>query len=124
MPAGDDLDAGALGELRAVPAGLNGVPGKGRKHVALGRRLRAVHERGDPRSKLGEELLPERALDLGGALLGRERLVLVLLEFGCDETLDVLQGLTAPVLCGHLVGLALGNFDVIAGNAVVFNAKG
>ena len=65
-----------------------------------------------------QQLFVEQLLAGQGAILRAQGLVLEGLELRRDEALGVLERLAPPVVVGHLVELALADFDVEAVHAI------
>ena len=76
------------------------------------------------RTSLGAQRLEEFVLQRIGFVLSDKDELLVFFEFGCDETFVVNDGLTAFVVFGNEIELALADLDVETEDVVVANAKG
>ena len=80
-------------------------------------------QRADVRRQVVQQLFVQLFLARQRPVLRRQRLVLEGLQFRRDVALGILQRLAAAVVVRHLVGLAVGDFDVKAMHLVVLDAQ-
>ena len=118
VPPVDDLQLRLLDDLRPAVVPLPGQLGQRDQHVELGQHVgRGLHPppgRGHGVAEFQEQLV----LQLLRLLVGREDLLLILLQLGRDVTLGVLHRLLADVLRGDLLAMRVGDLDVVAENLV------
>ncbi len=118
-----NFDARLFGELGGAPVERQRAFGQGAQHVQAGHGLRQFGERGHKGLQLVEQAFVEPLLAGQGALLCRQGLVFKSLELRRDETFGVFEGLSAAVVVGHFVQLALGDLDVKAVHFVELHAQ-
>lgn len=97
--------------------------GKGKKSIGARNGRCGVQKRFDKDLDAIEKRIPEFFFTSQRTFFSRKCFVFKSFKFRCDETLDVLECLTTSVVGRNSFSGRTGNFDVVAGDAVVFNAK-
>ena len=123
MAAGADVDARLQGELRCAPVQRERALGQGAQHVECGQRARHPRQRRHEGLQLVEQLFKQPFFARQRPLLGAQGFVLKSLQFGRNEALGVLEGLTAAVIVRHLVDLALRDLNVKAMHLVELHSQ-
>ena len=103
---------------------LHGLLGKARQHVQLGQDAAVALDVRNGLLDAADEFPVQARFQRVDAVLGREDLFLVGLEFLGDVTFGVHQGLLADPLRRHLVLVGIAHLDIIAENVVVGNFEG
>ncbi|CPK13785.1 Uncharacterised protein [Bordetella pertussis] len=123
MAACLDVDLGAVDQFGGDPVVTPGMFGQRGQRVQFGQGARALGQGPHILRQRVEQLLVQPFFAGQRTVLRRQDAVFPGLEFRRDVALGVLEGLAAPVVLGHLVGLALGDFDVEAVHAVELDAQ-
>ncbi|MNQ03551.1 hypothetical protein D3C85_162540 [compost metagenome] len=114
-----DAHAGFVDEAWPVEVEVQCALAQVAQHVQFGQGRGAVLQRAEVTDQTFQQLFVEHLLAGQGAALGRQGLVLELLEFGGDEAFRALEGLAADIVGRGRLGLLARQFDKVAVHAVV-----
>ena len=118
MAAFDDFDVAGVVERRTAVVAVGGQRGEAGEHVDLGQRQRGLPDAPRLGGDGGAQLGKQAPLDLDHLLLRVEHLGFVFLQLRRGEALGVDQRLLAFVVGGRVVQIGLGDFQVVAEDAV------
>src|SRR3546814_3189099 len=124
MTAGTNLQAGLADQLRPTPFAPPRALGKASEHIKLRHCLRHCLQRAEIGGDAIEQCFIELFLARQSAIASRQHLILELLEFLGDVTLEIGQRLAPRVVGRDLVRVRLAGFKVMTGDAVVADFKG